>query len=640
MITRTPFLLFLVVNLALVTPVHAQSLDPFDPFSSQYEDFGEPPDFEIDKNKSADQLFDEAMQAFEGSHLLNARTKLLRALTKNPEFYKAHLQLGLYYMVHVGHHRLALRYILQGIKVFEKEFGPSPYKTQNQQIEHSQLLYLLSQARLNLDDYEGALKVLDHYKDLGYFASWYPGTLAWILMKLGRIDEAITLARAGVNLQTDPGRTLNMLGILLSMSGDPTGALEVFRQAIDYELSAGEEGQPATPLNNSGEVYKEMFQDEKALATWHRAKSLPDGCEHVLPSLNLALLAIDHLDTTQASRSLQTFLTCFAKYPLRNGEEHNALLHLIYGRTALLKGNPEEAINELFEAMEHVQWFGKIGTSADDLHAGILTSLASAFKSLSFKLSATKATSLLNSISLTTERAIASTKGWWYQRAARQLLVEKLNNFEDLEIRNTDSLLEYPTLGSLLASFPLSVLRTTVARKLEEDSRPRAQLYYKAYLAEGLLAHHQEKEGSALLNKVLEILPPTEDQLLISHLLARSLQLEDSSSESYAQVATKLYRLNPSGFRVYGVRLPVVLSVSDTALGKRLLKSPFTVSTVAQLPFLMSRISSSGKETVSLTTPSGIFQGEGETLDEAINVVAESVFNRYEMSKSVKAQSK
>ena len=135
-----------------------------------------------------------------------------------------------------------------------------------------------------------------------------------------------------------------MLGILLSMHGDRDESLKIFRQAIAYELSEGNLGQPATPLNNSGEVYKEIFSEDSAESSWLKATSMPDGCDHVLPSLNLSLLYFDELNLDGAKRAMDSFESCIAQYPLRNGEEHRALVSLARGRIALLSGNPDLAI--------------------------------------------------------------------------------------------------------------------------------------------------------------------------------------------------------------------------------------------------------------------------------------------------------
>jgi tetratricopeptide (TPR) repeat protein len=362
------FLLGVAALLYSVTPAWSQlGLGDLGETDSSSVDVGE----EGDRDKGAEELIAEAAILLQDERLLDARTKLLRALEKEPKAYRAHMMLSGYYMAHVGHFRLALQYALQALSLFEEKNGRPPYYSYISRAEHSQLLYLLSQARLNLDDYEGSLKVLDQYVSYDYKDEWYSGTRAWVLMKLNRLPEAVSEARKGLREGAEPGRTLNMLGILLSMTGDRSGSLEVFREAIRYEMSMGRFGSPATPLNNSGEVYKEVFEEPKAIQSWMKATSLPDGCDHVLPALNLALMLIDQLDLNSASRAMYNFESCVAQFPLRNGEEHKALVHLARGRIDYWNGDIDNALNHFNDASERRQWFGKIGTNENDLDVGI-----------------------------------------------------------------------------------------------------------------------------------------------------------------------------------------------------------------------------------------------------------------------------
>jgi tetratricopeptide (TPR) repeat protein len=247
------------------TPQHEKTVDdPFDPFDIFGFDELATTD---DKNKTADELVREASLLLATDRPLDARTKLLKAIKRDPNQYKAYYLLSGYYLVHVGHYRLALKYIRRAQELFEKENGPPPYTSHLLQLEHGNLLYYLSQCRLNLDNYRGSLDALDEYHKYGYRAEWYPGARSWVLMKLGRVQEAIKVAREGLLSGAEGGRTLNMLGILLSMNDQPQESLEVFRQAIAYEFSQGTDGQPATPLNNAGEVYKELFDDVKDVST-------------------------------------------------------------------------------------------------------------------------------------------------------------------------------------------------------------------------------------------------------------------------------------------------------------------------------------------------------------------------------------
>jgi tetratricopeptide (TPR) repeat protein len=212
----------------------------------------------------------------------------------------------------------------------------------------------LAETRLNLDNYQGALDVLNEFGKL-YFGAWYPASRAWVLMKLGKLDEAIRVARLGLLTEAEPGRTLNVLGILLSMTGKRQESLKVFNEAIMHELSMGSSGQPATPLNNSGEVYREIFNEEKAEAMWLKATSMPDGCEHVLPSMNLAIMFIEQLRLTDAKKAIDAFESCITQFPLRNGEEHRALVHLARGRIALHSGDVHSAVQHLEAARERRQ---------------------------------------------------------------------------------------------------------------------------------------------------------------------------------------------------------------------------------------------------------------------------------------------
>jgi Tfp pilus assembly protein PilF len=554
--------------------LRGEQRDPLDPFS-----FGENTDQREsdDSQKNAEELVQEANELLEKERLIDARSKLLSALEKDPSYYQAHMMLAGYYMVHVGHFRLAFKYVDRAMKLFEEQHGKPPYANRISRAEHANLLYLLSQIRLNLDNYQGALDTLDEYQSHGYYSVWYAGTRAWILMKLGRLEEAIKEARLGLLMGAESGRTLNMLGILLSMHGEPDSALRVFREAIQYELSLGSSGQPATPLNNSGEVYKEIYDEDKAESAWVQSKSLPDGCEHVLPSLNLALLYIDQTKYREASDSIDSYLTCFAQFPLRNGEEHQALVHLARGRVAAHAGSPELGASHLEEALEDIQWFGKIGTSQGDLKAGALTSLALALEFHLNQQSLTPRISYKDYLSYLKAAVIEKLRIWWLRRRALQTLIEDLDNIEDLRIRNTDSLLEYPTLGTLLRNVPPSALERRLLKEREDDPRSPSLPYYETYLAESFLAHGMEEEAVARFESVLTQLRERYDDALKLHILAQLAHMKDLEDPHYNDLLQKMFELAPASVWNYGLKLPVVTASPDLSKVLENIRSPFLV---------------------------------------------------------------
>jgi tetratricopeptide (TPR) repeat protein len=572
------------VSISLTAPLQAQApkpaadgqiLDPFDPFDiwGAEELLGS----QDDSNKSAEELLREGTSLLETEHLLDARTKLLKALKKDPEDHRVHLMLSSYYLVHVGHYRLAMKYIKRAEELFEKKYGQPPYRRADLQFQHGNILYSISQIRLNLDNYKGALDALDRYSSLGYYSDWYPGSRAWILMKLGNIKEAIRVARLGILSGAEPGRTLNMLGILLSMNDQPQESIDVFKKAIAAEFSLGSSGQPATPLNNVGEVYRELFQEDTAESSFLRATSLKDGCEHVLPALNLTLLYIEQMRYEAAMSAMDGFARCVAQFPLRNNEEHAALVSLARGRIDLHTGNVDRAIQRFQSALEGTQWFGKIGTNQNDLMVGVTISLAQALDRKNNILRSHRPLSWLEWLSIKKEIASNDIHSWWMMRRARQMLVSELNDIEDLIIRNTDSLLEYPTLGEVLADYSAGSLNRRLRHQRETDKRSPSTTYYDAYEAEAKLGWFSKKEANALLDSVIQRARPKADDLLRTHVSLRRMRSLSTSSDTYRDMAYRIFYTAPAELRNYGFKLPVAIDTSEanSALRSSIVSGPF-----------------------------------------------------------------
>jgi tetratricopeptide (TPR) repeat protein len=603
-------------------------LDPFDIFS-----FDELSPSTSDNDKTADELVRDAGTLLSTDRPLDARTKLLKAIQKDPKAYRAYYLLAGYYIVHVGHYRLALKYIKRAEALFEEQHGKPPYASQTLQMEHSNLIYYLSQVRLNLDNYQGALDALDDYYALGYRGEWYAGSRAWILMKLGRIPEAIKVARQGILAGAEEGRTLNMLGILLSMNDQPQESLEVFRQAIANELSMGREGQPATPLNNAGEVYKELFEDEKAESTFLRATSMPDGCEHVLPSLNLTLLYIDQLKNEAAISTMDSFQRCIAQFPLRNNEEHSALVNLARGRVDLHTGNVARAIQRFETALQGTQWFGKIGTNQNDLVVAASISLGQALLRQNNILSLTPTESWSE---WTAQKKLAtsnSLRAWWLFRRARQILIDDLNDVEDLTIRNTDSLLEYPTLGETLAGLSRSSLRRRLAKQREIDHRPAAAPFYEAYAAESERTILSSSASNAAFDSVIQHSRDGTDGLLRTHAILRRMETLTQDSDTYREFAYRIFYTAAPELRNYGLRLPVSFDSTGAPWGLRskIESGPFLVVSGARAVCSIAPASGTTPDKISLrfTCPGQASKNkivEGTSTTEAVNKLSDALF--------------
>jgi tetratricopeptide (TPR) repeat protein len=612
----------------------APLLDPFDPFDVFGSDGLSAP--QDDKDKSASELISEATLLLTTDRLLDARTKLLKALSKDPSDYRAHQLLGGYYLVHVGHFRLALKYIKRALELFTQKNGTPPYLTERLRTEHSSLLYYLSQARLNLDDYAGSLKTLDQFTGYGYYSDWYPGTRAWVLMKMGNLQEAIRVARMGVLAGAEQGRILNMLGILLSMNDQPQEALDVFRKAIATEMALGNQGQPATPLNNAGEVYRELFEDEKAESSFLRALSLPDSCEHVLPTLNVVLLYIEQTKFEAAASAIDNFEKCIAQFPLRNNEEHAALVALARGRVDLHTGRVERAIARFETALDGTQWFGKIGTNQNDLLVAATISLAQALTAQNAIL--TSRIPITWGEWLATKKTLSSNavRAWWLLRRARQMLLNDLNDVEDLIIRNTDSLIEYPTFGDAL--YGLS--RVALARRLEKqrvkDTRGPAQLFYDTYFAQSSLGWLHRSEGLKLLEGVTERARPQRDELLRVQAMLLRLGVASPSTPLYRDLAYRVFQTAPAALRNHGVKLPIRFDNTPltSTVRNTILRGPFVESasgTGGDLCTISATQGSTSPDAISLrfTCPGNAAKNrstEDSDINQVVNKLSDALF--------------
>ena len=162
-----------------------------------------------------------------------------------------------------------------------------------------------------------------------------------------------------------------------------------------------------------------------------------------------------------------------------------------------------EALKQLESASERRQWFGKIGTNADDLRAATLISLAQGLRARNNILKTKIDPPIGEWLSDRKEIISNQIRSWWLFRRARQILAEDLSDFEDLYVRNTDSMIEYHTLGDALTGIPTKTLKEKIKKEEEADNRTNAHTYYKAYLAQNYLARWQRSEGLKVLDEAL-----------------------------------------------------------------------------------------------------------------------------------------
>lgn len=616
----------ILVMVVLVSSVNADIKDPFDSFdfSSSLFDNNTP-----DNQKSIETLLIEASTIMENNPL-DARTKLLIAIRKDKENIPALLLLSQYYTRHVGHYRLALKYLKKAEDILYKKHGKPPYYSRIKQLTHSDILRQLSIVRQNLDNYQGALNTLNEYEISGYMDVYFYSSKAWILFKLNRIEDAIKIAKKGLKTNSNLGGTLNVLGILLSVNGQREEAIKVLTQAYEYEKMFGASGQPATPLNNIGEVYRETFNEQSAINSWQKAVSLPDGCEHILPSLNLAVISMESLKFDLAENAINDFLSCVAQFPLKNGEEHKALVLLAKGRIAMHRGNIDKAIENFEQAIQRQQWFGKIGTNIEDLQSALYSSMAYALTRKNNHISSTIHKNFTDYADAKYSILKNKLKAFWYNRKAKTLLTEKLNDFEDAYIRRTDSIIEYATLGETIKSIPASTAKRLLIKLDKTDHRNRTDLYYKAYLAENYINNFNKTKGLSMLREVIQDKRSEYDLALVNHAKCKLLEYTDLDSKSYNDIAQSVYNIAPALIRNYGLKLPVNYSEPTKAVLRKLNKSSLYLNNNQNLSYQINYSSSGNTHNFVLLSKKSnvvIAKAEDANLNDAINKFINNIFS-------------
>ena len=531
----------------------------------------------LEQQTELERLLSEAQELFSQGRSIDARAILQKALQESPLDYRPSMELGWYYLVDVGHFRLAHRYIKNALSLFETKHGNEDVALAEKSEDpkwntHARLLLLLSETQLNLDDYRSSLQTLERFEK----SYWDPGlssSKAWVLMKLKRIDEAVKVAQQGLMQGAAPGRTLNVLGILVSLNRSPDAALSAFYQAIQIYAAMGQRSYISTPLNNAGEVYREMFQDEMSEAMLLKAISLPGGCEHILSSVNTTLLYIDQLRLLGAQRILTDFQACFSQNGVRSDTEHRGLLSMFSGRIAFRMGEIDNSLQFLDSALNSSQWFGKIGTDPNDYLFAALSTHALALKGKAAVLSDKKTVGIASRLALSYQIAKTRFLSYWEMKRARSFALTELSDFEDLYIRHTDSMIQYPSLHYLLSGYAPSALEKRLSRLIEDDIRDNADKHYFLYLAANALAFGKKEKAIEILENLLprwrEIDRLARAETIV--LLLRAYKEEKSlwAGKERAKVLKEeklleeLYRLHPPLVRYSGFSLPAVLSISS-----------------------------------------------------------------------------
>jgi hypothetical protein len=218
-------------------------------------------------------------------------------------------------------------------------------------------------------------------------------------------------------------------------------------------------------------------------------------------------------------------------------------------------------------------------------------------------------------------------------RRARQILIDDLHDIEDLTIRNTDSLLEYPTLGEALAGLSSSALSRRVEGQRAKDNRAIAGGFYDAYLAENEMSWLFPRASNEKFESVMQRGREGFDTLLKTHATLRRMSTLAPDSERYRELAYRVFYTAAPELRNYGFRLPVRIDVGSDpySLRSALEAGPFREATGegSLCSITAADPSTPGKLALRFSCPGQSSKNrlaEGSTPGEVVNKLSDVLF--------------
>jgi tetratricopeptide (TPR) repeat protein len=522
------------------------------------------------QGEEADQEELVLWELIERQRYVKAREEAEKYLVDHPDSYIAHLVLGS--ALHYGEANFpkALFHSEQALQLFEAEEGVRPAETQPWRW-HAHILLALMRTHGDLEHYDEQLGFMYRYNEL--YTPQLKAELAWPLMKKREFEKARLAAEAGLETG-DPfqiERAKNALCAIEFEAGNDLESYEVCAQAVDFgEQQFG--SATAVDLGNYAEAARSVFRFDEAERLLIQA-SKAGLSWYGNPWLELTDLYVRAGRFAEALAALREVPRHRASRPahVRNSDRNEARRSL--ASFLLLMGEPDEALRITGKAS--VLPDRRAHNSRDAEQDRSIVALLDRQARLMMA-------------EMTVERAAAQPfyRRWWAHAEALWLRFEAwmsgrhaarfLDDEERLEgtfaIGTARSAVMPPwLLGELVDTLGPGVTRAAVERAAATDSRPGAEPYYDAVLAEVALAQGEYDEAVSRAQRALEGLQPG-DALLrarVRAVLARALPDERERTGLYEEVLAS----DPGLFRRLRWALPAKVESSDAALDRTLARA-------------------------------------------------------------------
>jgi len=210
---------------------------------------------------------------------------------------------------------------------------------------------------------------------------------------------------------------------------------------------------------------------------------------------------------------------------------------------------------------------------------------------------------------------------WWLLRRAQQILTEDLKGIEDIFIRNTDSVLDYPTFGIALEGMPTALLEKRIAVEQQRDLRSAAIPYYRMYLAQSLINKGRSSEARELLQKVIADSREKFDAALKREAMLAEAILLSSDSERYAKLSEGIFFDSRAALRNAGLTLPVNYHIADSSIVSQLARTNLQPTAGSSLEYVVDYNREGTKHVFGFRSKQGLVPNVRVSGDDLVSVL-------------------
>jgi tetratricopeptide (TPR) repeat protein len=511
-----------------------------------------------------------AFQSLRRGQYTRARELSAQILQKDPTSIPGNCLMGLVYHRSEGNLPKALFFLKKTRQLVEDGYGPVP-TDEDVALWHS--LVLVEQAMVSgeMGRHEDKLRYLEEHDAL--YRPALTADRGWPLMRLRRYDEARKAVEEALKLEEEPFQVASAMTALCAIEAEQhrrQQSYEACLAAAQYERDQADSG--PTPFTNAAEASLGMLKMDEA------EKLILEASQHFTsdsvsnPWLDLMHLYLGQGRTAEALDSVRRMVRWRNRQPPYMDEQNRSETELAGAIFLLVAGRAEEATRITGRALERPDRTGFTSSQPEQLIAA-----AAVVDSLAWRLAAERKaeqaswSSWKEALPLYPQVLAARWQSWLSARRAtaqathEDLLVTTLQPYMagSIELPEWIKPEFYGALGP-------GVVEAALVKARKAEQLPGAEGYFLATEAELARLDGDAKRALERVEAALEQLPGAE-KLLRARTAAVGAwaAFEQGRNTRAIELLDQVMQADPGTIRRLGVRLPVSISTTRTALAER-----------------------------------------------------------------------